>query len=99
MGTICENELDKSIDEHKWKIKLLNVRNKDVLVGVAPIDFDIYSSNQSTCGWYLYCYDSTLYSGPPFNYNDKISNLSEVNNEIVIVMNMKKKNIKIYNQK
>ena len=22
MGTICENELDKSIDEHKWKIKI-----------------------------------------------------------------------------
>ena len=23
MGTICEYELDKSIEEHKWKIKIL----------------------------------------------------------------------------
>ena len=24
MGTICENELDKSIEEYKWKIKILH---------------------------------------------------------------------------
>ena len=23
MGTICEKELDKSIEEHKWKINIL----------------------------------------------------------------------------
>ena len=28
MGTICENELDKSIEEHKWKIKFLKQRIK-----------------------------------------------------------------------
>ena len=31
MGTICENELDKSIEEHKWKIKLLNVTGNDLM--------------------------------------------------------------------
>ena len=42
---LCENELDKSIEEHKWKIKLLKTDNKRIFVGVAPIDFDINSSN------------------------------------------------------
>ena len=41
MGTICENELDKSIEEHKWKIKILKAYNKQIMVGVAPSDFDI----------------------------------------------------------
>ena len=70
MGTICENELDKSIEEHKWKIKLLNVTRKELLVGFAPIDFDINSSDYN-CGYYFYCFNSTLYSGPPFNYSGK----------------------------
>ena len=95
MGTICEIELDKSIEEHKWKIKLLKVTNKELMVGVAPIDFDINKSNFDTCGWYFYCYgDSFLYSGPPFNYGGKKTNLSKVNDEIIVVMNMKKRTLK-----
>ena len=94
MGTICENELDKSIEEHKWKIKLLNVQYKKVMVGVAPIDFDINSSSYNTCGWYYYFYNSCLYSGSPFKYSDKNSNLSKVNDEIIVVMNMKKRSLK-----
>ena len=92
MGTICENELDKSIEEHKWKIKILKSNN--VMVGVAPIDFDINSSSYETCGWYFYCYNLTLYSGPPYNYKGLKTNLSKVNDEIVVVMNMKKRTLK-----
>ena len=94
MGTICEYELDKSIEEHKWKIKILKSQNKYVMVGVAPIDFDINSSSWNTCGWYYYCYGSCLYSGPPFKYSDKNSNLSKVNDEIIVVMNIKKRALK-----
>jgi len=94
MGTICENELDKSIEEHKWKIKLLNVKYKSVMVGVAPIDFDINSSSYNNCGWYLYCNDSSLCSGPPFNYGGKNTNLNKVNDEVIVVMNMKKRTLK-----
>ena len=43
MGTICENELNKSIEEHKWKIKILKTKKKNIFVGVAPSDFDIRS--------------------------------------------------------
>ena len=95
MGTICENELDKTIEEHKWKIKILKTHDKSIMVGVASSDFDINSSNYNTCGWYLYCYYSTLYSGPPFNYSfGKQTNLAKVDNEIVIIMNMKKRSLK-----
>ena len=93
-GTICENELDKSIEEHKWKIKLLNVTRKELLVGFAPIDFDINSPVWNTCGWYFNCYDSSLCSGPPFNYGGNNTNLNKVNNEVIVVMNMKKRALK-----
>ena len=64
------------------------------MVGVAPIDFDIHSSMFDNCGWYYYCWNSTLNSGPPFNYSGKSSGLSKVNDEIVVVMNMKKRSLK-----
>ena len=61
------------MNEHKWKIKILKITpNKYILVGAAPIDFDINSSNYNTCRWYYCCYDSNLYSGPPYNYSGKI---------------------------
>ena len=65
------------------------------MIGVAPIDFDInIVDNYSKCGCYYYCYNSTLYSGPPFNYDDKSSGLSNINEEITVIMNMKKKTLK-----
>jgi len=94
MGTICENELDKSIEEHKWKIKILKISNKYILVGVAPIDFDINTSNFNNCGYYLRCDSLTLFSGPPYNYNGKGTNLSKIDNEIIVVLNFKKRSLK-----
>ena len=95
IGTLCENELDKSVEEHKWKIKFLKTFNKAVMVGVAPIDFDISLPYQfNSCGWFLNCYNSSLNSGPPFNYRNFKTNLSQANDEIIVVMNMKKRTIK-----
>ena len=71
IGTICEKKLGKS-NEYKWKIKILNTKYKIIMIGVAPIDFDINSSDYFNCGWYYYCGDSNLNSGPPHNYNNKI---------------------------
>ena len=31
MGTICENELDKSIEEHRWKIKIIKTQKKNFM--------------------------------------------------------------------
>ena len=65
------------------------------MAGVAPIDFDINSSSYNSCGWYLYCYGkSYLYSGSPFNYSSKQTNLSNINDEVIVVMNMKKRTLK-----
>ena len=81
MGTICINELDMSIEENIWTIKILQTSNKYIMVGVALIDFDInLIDNHEKCGWYCYCIDSSLYSGPPFNYNGKSSGLSKIDN-------------------
>ena len=64
------------------------------MVGVAPIDFDINSSSYNTCGWYLFCKGSYLYFGSPFNYSCNNTNLSKVNDEIIVVMNLKKRTLK-----
>ena len=88
--------MDKSREEYKWKISILNSKSKDVYVGVAPNDFDIYfkTMNHENCGWYFHCSDATLYSGPPFKYSCYKTNLSKVKDDIVIVMNMKKRSLK-----
>ena len=74
MGTICENILDKS-KEYYWKIKILKTYNHNIMVEVAPIDFDINNSLYNNYGWYYNLNDSSLYSGPPYYYpknnNDK----------------------------
>jgi len=95
-GTICEKELDISIKEHKWKIKILKTKCKYILVGVAPNNFDFNKANYDTCGFYLNCLYSppSLYSGPPFNYNGFLTNLNGVKDEIVLIMNMKMRTLK-----
>ena len=95
MGTICENELEKG-KEHKWKIKIIKNRYNNIMVGVAPINFDINSSLYNNCGWYFF-FCNCLYSGPPHNYKEKSANLTEIkdiNDEIVVVMNMVKGTLK-----
>ena len=71
------------------------------MVGVATMDFDFNSASYETnksYGWYYWCANGTLFSGPPHNYQYKNINLKSQRNEIKVVMNMKKKNIKIYNR-
>lgn len=57
----------------RWRIKFL--KNGDgwwLWVGVAPESIDLSkTSNETSCGWYLNTYNSTLYSGPPHNYSSK----------------------------
>ena len=93
MATICDFKFEKTI-EYKWKIKIINSLNKSIMVGIAPFEFDINTSLYHNCGWYYYLYDSTLYSGPPHKYSCKASNLSKVQNEIIIIMNMNKGTLK-----
>ena len=64
------------------------------MIGIATSDFDINSSNFNDCGYYFYCCNSTLYSGPPYNCSNKKTNLSNVKDEVVVIMNMKKRTLK-----
>ena len=91
MGTICENKLEKK--ENKWRVKILTPETIKIMVGVAPIDFDINSSSYNTCGWYFHS-GGYLYSGPPHNYNGLGANLGSTKDEIIVVMNMEKKTLK-----
>ena len=58
-----------------WNIKILESKRNTcqwIYVGVAPFDINqIDNDIFSKCGWYFYCYRSTLCSGPPHNYEDK----------------------------
>ena len=92
IGTICQNKL-KGEKIYKWKIKILKTINKDIMVGVAPYDFDINASLYKY-GWYIYCNDSTLYSGPPHNYMSERTKLSKIENEIIIILDINKKTLK-----
>ena len=69
------------------------------MVWVATIDFDINTASYETnknYGWYYYCFSGALFSGPPHNYNGKGTNLKSRNNEIRIIYEYEKENIKIY---
>ena len=97
-GTTCLTEL-KDYCEHRWKIKILKSESKQIMIGVAPIDFNLNQMDNSDFaknirGWYFYCYDLKLYSGPPHNYINKNSGINKLNDEIVIIMNMSKRSLK-----
>ena len=58
-----------------WSIKVLKSGSNDgkgICIGVAPSDIDQNESdNSETCGWYFYCFNSTLWSGLPHGYRRK----------------------------
>ena len=45
-GTICQNPLDKNIEIHRWKIKILKTKGKEINIGIASNDF-----NQNSPHW------------------------------------------------
>ena len=58
-----------------WNIKILGSmynNGGNIFIGIAPSDINQNDGgNFGKCGWYFYCYDSTLHSGPPHNYSYK----------------------------
>lgn len=53
----------------EWSVQILNARRGAgccILVGVAPVTTDQnMERNFEKCGWYYYCFDSNISSGPP----------------------------------
>ena len=57
-----------------WSIKILKSKENNgygILIGVAPSDINQNVRNYDKCGWHFNCWNSTLCSGPPHNYNNK----------------------------
>ena len=58
-----------------WSIRILKSKfnnGSNICIGVAPSDIDQNEEeNYNKCGWYFYCWGSTLCSGPPHNYRRK----------------------------
>ena len=85
----CENSLE--FDKiYKWKISILNSKLKLILVGITQDEENLNLSLENINGWYLYCFNSTLYSGKPHNYKNKKTNLTEINKDIIISFDMNK---------
>ena len=74
--TIIGNAFLTSNTVTTWSIKILSSERNDangIYVGVAPFDIDqSEDGNCDTCGWYFYCYFSTLYSGFPHGYRGRV---------------------------
>ena len=55
-----------------WRVQVLASQSNNgccIYIGAAPADIDQnVNENSSKCGWYYYCHDSTLFSGPPHSY-------------------------------
>ena len=58
-----------------WCIRILNSEENNgicIYIGVAPSDINRYRiDNWNKYGWYIGCYSSALWSGPPHNFNTK----------------------------
>ena len=52
-----------------------------------------FDKNINSCGWYFYCFNSTLYSDLPQKYNGKETNIKHIDEEITIIMNMEKRSL------
>jgi hypothetical protein len=57
---------------HHLKLKLVTSQNGFIMIGVCPPSIkQSQVDNSKHCGWYFYCYNGNLYSGPPQKENNK----------------------------
>ena len=91
-GVICDKELQKN-KIHSWRINILKSKNHDIMLGIAPIDFDYNSPDLTKCGYFFNYNDSCLYSGEPFNYNGKETEFEETDEEITITLDLNEREL------
>ena len=54
-----------------FRVRLRNAEACFVMIGVAPARINKGGFNFTSCGYYMNCNDSHLFSGPPTSYNNK----------------------------
>ena len=89
-GTICQNPLDKNIDIHKWKIKILKSKGKEINIGIASNDFNQKSPHWNK-GYFFCCKNSALCS---VMFSGKNKNIKKVEDEVLVELNMKTRILK-----
>ena len=62
-------------------------------ISISQINNNINNDNNNY-GYYLYLRNSNFYSDFPFNYRNKKTNIKKIENEVTIVMDMKKRELK-----
>ena len=82
--------MDKNIDIHKWKIKILKSKGKEINIGIASNDFNQKSPHWNK-GYFFYCKNSTLYS---MTFSGKNKNIKKVEDEVLVELNMKTRILK-----
>ena len=63
-------------------------------ISIYQIDNNYKNKDDNNFGYYLYLKNSTFYSDIPFNYRDKKTNLKKIEEEVTIIMDMKKRTLK-----
>ena len=92
---LCENKLSKR-RLNCWKIKINSTLQSNILVGISTNDFNANELPYYNNGWYICLCCGELFSG--FNQNNmKVKTIYDVisADEIIFIMNMKKKSLKI----
>ena len=96
IGTLVGDKLEEN-KVYKWNIKILNSKDHNhFYIGVAPSNNFTINSYPEKCGWYIYCYTSCFYSGPPFNFNGKQTKLNDDlynAKELIVIMHMKNRTL------
>ena len=74
---------------YRWRITIRQTPQSYIMIGVAPNTIDLnLQSAYNQCGWYFFCCDSTLHSGPPrtkSNFNWGKNGLKVIVNQYVDV--------------
>ena len=84
--TIIGSNLIPQNKETSWSIKILKSYDNNghgIYIGVVPFDIDQNNNKNYECGWYLHCFYTELYSGPPHNYRHKKYDLTKEKGQYV----------------
>lgn len=74
-STVIGNTVLPAVGKASWSIKLRALGHgytaDGIYIGIAPYNINQNKDNNDrSCGWYLRCFDMSLFSGPPHSYKE-----------------------------
>lgn len=65
---VGDAEIPAAKGTYVWAVKVTNTAQGYIMIGLAPNTINVnHADNHESEGWYFYCFNGTLYSGPPEN--------------------------------